>query len=193
MQSALISATFTDWTHVEQRPRAQLQAALGEAGAIASETAAILAMHGVGSPEFSKEVIDCLPEHPYRVPESEIMARKDCRYEAVCVPTLRQTRRLPLYIRRFVYCAEHVSSSASTRPPLAISTTRCTCRWVACRVLRKSTGFQCSINKRAASDSAHQVLDDGNIEVGVHIADVSFFVRPGTALDAEAQLRSTTV
>ena len=57
----------------------------------------------------------------------------------------------------------------------------------------KSTGFQCSMNTRAASDSAHQVLDDGNIEVGVHIADVSFFVRPGTALDAEAQLRSTTV
>jgi exoribonuclease R len=82
MQSALISATFTDWSHLEQRPRAQLQAALGEAGAIASETAAILAMHGVGSPEFSKEVIDCLPEHPYRVPESEIKARKDCRLEA---------------------------------------------------------------------------------------------------------------
>jgi exoribonuclease R len=38
-----------------------------------------------------------------------------------------------------------------------------------------------------------QVLDDGSIEVGVHIADVSFFVRPGTALDAEAKIRSNTV
>ncbi len=38
-----------------------------------------------------------------------------------------------------------------------------------------------------------QVMDDGSIEVGVHIADVSFFVRPDTALDAEAKLRSTTV
>ncbi|KAG7201943.1 hypothetical protein KM043_004648 [Ampulex compressa] len=36
-------------------------------------------------------------------------------------------------------------------------------------------------------------LPNGNLEVGVHIADVSHFVRPGTALDEEAALRSTTV
>jgi exoribonuclease R len=96
MQSALVSATFTDWNHTEQRPRAQLQAALGEAGAIASETAAILAMHGVGSPEFSKDVIDCLPEHPYRVPESEIKARKDCRFGTIIVFSVaRQLTHVP--------------------------------------------------------------------------------------------------
>ncbi len=33
----------------------------------------------------------------------------------------------------------------------------------------------------------------GHIEVGVHIADVSFFVRPGTAIDNEAQERATSV
>ncbi len=36
-------------------------------------------------------------------------------------------------------------------------------------------------------------LDDGNVEVGVHIADVSFFVRPGNALDTEARERATSV
>ncbi|MFZ2983770.1 MAG: VacB/RNase II family 3'-5' exoribonuclease, partial [Minisyncoccia bacterium] len=36
-------------------------------------------------------------------------------------------------------------------------------------------------------------LDDGKIEVGVHIADVSFFVRPGNALDKEAVERATSV
>ena len=36
-------------------------------------------------------------------------------------------------------------------------------------------------------------LEDGNIEVGVHIADVSFFVKPGTNLDKEAIERSTSV
>ena len=36
-------------------------------------------------------------------------------------------------------------------------------------------------------------LDDGGIEVGVHIADVTHFVRPGTALDKEAFARSTSV
>ena len=36
-------------------------------------------------------------------------------------------------------------------------------------------------------------LDNGNFEVGVHIADVSHFVRPNTALDKEAANRGTTV
>ncbi|XP_055551816.1 exosome complex exonuclease RRP44 [Wyeomyia smithii] len=36
-------------------------------------------------------------------------------------------------------------------------------------------------------------LDNGNIEVGVHIADVTHFIKPGTALDKEAGLRATTV
>ncbi len=38
-----------------------------------------------------------------------------------------------------------------------------------------------------------QKLPDGNIEVGVHIADVSFFVAPGTELDTEAIARATSV
>lgn len=36
-------------------------------------------------------------------------------------------------------------------------------------------------------------LDNGRYEVGVHIADVSHFIRPGSALDKEAQHRSTSV
>ena len=38
-----------------------------------------------------------------------------------------------------------------------------------------------------------QKLPDGNIEIGVHIADVSFFVRSGTDLDKEAIARATSV
>ena len=38
-----------------------------------------------------------------------------------------------------------------------------------------------------------KMLDDGFIEVGVHIADVTHFVKPGTALDKEAYDRSTSV
>lgn len=38
-----------------------------------------------------------------------------------------------------------------------------------------------------------ELLENGNVEIGVHIADVSHFVKPGTALDKEAYLRSTSV
>jgi exoribonuclease R len=36
-------------------------------------------------------------------------------------------------------------------------------------------------------------LPDGNYEIGVHIADVSYYVKPGTILDKEAQERGTSV
>ena len=36
-------------------------------------------------------------------------------------------------------------------------------------------------------------LENGNFEVGVHIADVTNFVKPATAMDDEAKLRGTTV
>ncbi|KAJ3015748.1 hypothetical protein HKX48_004403 [Thoreauomyces humboldtii] len=44
-------------------------------------------------------------------------------------------------------------------------------------------------------DDAVSVKDLGNgeYEIGVHIADVAFFVTPGTALDEEARRRATTV
>lgn len=38
-----------------------------------------------------------------------------------------------------------------------------------------------------------KTLPNGNYEIGVHIADVSHFVRPGTAIDDEARKRATSV
>ena len=43
-------------------------------------------------------------------------------------------------------------------------------------------------------DALHcNVMDDGNVEVGVHIADVSYFVKAATALDETARSRATSV
>ena len=43
-------------------------------------------------------------------------------------------------------------------------------------------------------DALHaRALPNGNFEVGVHIADVSHFVKPNNAMDAEACIRGTTV
>ena len=38
-----------------------------------------------------------------------------------------------------------------------------------------------------------KALQNGNSEVGVHIADVSYYVKPGTPVDKEAQARGTSV
>jgi len=55
----------------------------------------------------------------------------------------------------------------------------------------------CSVDPPGCTDiddALHcRELPNGNLEVGVHIADVSHFIRPGTAIDREAALRATTV
>jgi ribonuclease R len=38
-----------------------------------------------------------------------------------------------------------------------------------------------------------RTLDNGNLEIGVHIADVSYYIEPGTSLDTEAFERATSV
>lgn len=52
----------------------------------------------------------------------------------------------------------------------------------------------CTIDPKDAKDFddalSYEELDGGKIRVGVHIADVSYFVRPGSALDREALERS---
>ena len=40
---------------------------------------------------------------------------------------------------------------------------------------------------------SYKVLDNGNYEIGIHIADVSHYLKPGTILDDEAYQRATSV
>ena len=54
-----------------------------------------------------------------------------------------------------------------------------------------------TIDPRDAKDFddalSFQKLDNGNYEIGVHIADVSYYLEPGTILDEEAYNRATSV
>ncbi|OQV16180.1 Exosome complex exonuclease RRP44 [Hypsibius exemplaris] len=67
--------------------------------------------------------------------------------------------------------------------------------------VKKRTDFRhlaiCSVDPPGCTDIDdalhYRVLPNGNIEVGVHIADVTHFVRPGNAMDQEAASRGTTV
>ncbi|CAI9542511.1 unnamed protein product [Staurois parvus] len=57
--------------------------------------------------------------------------------------------------------------------------------------------YVCSVDPPGCTDiddALHcRELENGNLEVGVHIADVSHFIRPGNALDQESSNRGTTV
>lgn len=57
--------------------------------------------------------------------------------------------------------------------------------------------WTCTIDPADAKDFddalSYQVLPNGNTEIGIHIADVSHFVRPGTILDTEARKRAFSV
>ena len=60
--------------------------------------------------------------------------------------------------------------------------------------------YQCEVPRlfslgcQDIDDALHaRTLPNGNFEVGVHIADVSHFVKPNNAMDKEASLRGTTV
>lgn len=63
------------------------------------------------------------------------------------------------------------------------------------RDFRKTLTFTIDPDTAQDFDDAisYQKLENGNIEVGVHIADVTHYVKPGTALDKEAYARSTSV
>lgn len=67
--------------------------------------------------------------------------------------------------------------------------------WIQRRDLRDL--LICSIDPPGCQDiddALHaRLLPNGNYEVGVHIADVSNFVKPNTAMDSEASSRGTTV
>ncbi len=63
------------------------------------------------------------------------------------------------------------------------------------RDFRNTTTFTIDPEDAKDFDDAlsFQRLENGNIEVGIHIADVSHYVRPGSAMDAEALRRSNSV
>jgi len=63
------------------------------------------------------------------------------------------------------------------------------------RDFRKITTFTIDPDTAKDFDDAISVryLDNGHVEVGVHIADVSHYVTPGSALDKEAYERATSV
>ncbi|KAJ3122521.1 hypothetical protein HK098_002782 [Nowakowskiella sp. JEL0407] len=137
----LFLASITSWSAKSAYPIGKVIRVIGEMGNVEVETEAFLAENSITWTEvFKKEVLDCLPQVPWSIPESELKKRLD----------LRKTRIF------------------SIDPPTARDLDDA----VSCEVL----------------DTERNIL-----KIGVHIADVSYFVPMDSALDQEASNRATTV
>eukprot|EP00850_Spirogloea_muscicola_P014999 SM000111S18822 [mRNA] locus=s111:296390:301205:- [translate_table: standard] len=138
LSQTLFAASVDTWSRFSSIPQAVVKHALGQAGEIEAESAAIVYQHKIHSVDFPSAVLACLPPKAWHISNEEVARRKDLRH-----------------LRIF-----------TIDPPTA-----------------RDLDDALSVEK----------LANGNISVGVHIADVSFFVKPGSALDEEARQRSTSV
>ncbi|XP_072264414.1 DIS3-like exonuclease 2 isoform X2 [Pyxicephalus adspersus] len=137
--SILFICRIIAWREDSNFAEGRLMKSLGQAGEIEPETEGILTEYGVDFSDFSKNVLQCLPQSlPWAIPQEEFDRRKDLRKE--CIFTIDPATARDL-----------------------------------------DDALSCKL------------LADGNFEVGVHIADVSYFVREGSAVDLVARERATSV
>lgn len=160
-----------DWPRGQKSPSVGDLQLVGRGGHIPSETVALLDTYGLlsghaarPSAEFPTTLLeDLLPYYGSAPP--------------VALPTQEGARRLLVG-----------SSRNSWRIPDDELARRVDFRESRCV-------FTCDpTSAKDLDDALHAVeLPDGTIEVGVHIADVSYFVKPNSLLDREACRRATTI
>eukprot|EP00850_Spirogloea_muscicola_P005504 SM000025S08399 [mRNA] locus=s25:572247:577087:- [translate_table: standard] len=138
LSQTLFAASVDTWSRSSSIPQAVVKHALGQAGEIEAESAAIVYQHKIHGVDFPPAVLACLPPKAWHISDEEVAMRKDLRH-----------------LRIF-----------TIDPPTA-----------------RDLDDALSVEK----------LANGNISIGVHIADVSYFVKPGSALDEDARHRSTSV
>lgn len=183
----LFAASIERWPAASRFPFGHLSAGLGEAGEIATETAALLAQAGVDDLPFSDDVMDSLQD-----------------FEAQCI-----TVTVPAPSSSIPVADGDGSTSVTAAPTKTVRVWRIPEDELARRRdFRALRIFTCDpTNARDLDDALHvKKLKAGDVacngaapgphddwyEIGVHIADVSFFVRSGTALDNEAAARCTS-
>ena len=180
-----------EWSTTSRFPKISLSRPLGEAGEISAETEALLVQHGFGrrgtDGDFSSDVLECL--EGFRRPTTTSKAGQAGQGSKTDElggngsndnNDSNDAKMLPTEIDG------DDPRTGWTIPPEEIQKRR---------DLRKYRIFSIDPTTAKDLDDALHVtkLDDGRIELGVHIADVSYYVKPGNPLDEEAKIRATTV
>ena len=173
---------------------------VGIAGDIEAETQAILIENGVDQTDFPADVRD-LPAVTGYFPQSRLSRAtpaRICPRARVLLPNAFKTER-----SRVLNLTFGASFSLCPRPQVLDSLPKVDADGVwripdeelaNRRDLRKEQIF--SIDPPTARDLddalSWRPLEKGCCEIGVHIADVTYFMQPGTDLDSIAAKRSTT-
>ncbi|WPT17609.1 DIS3-like exonuclease 2 [Picochlorum sp. SENEW3] len=132
-------ASIIAWNEKDGFPRIKVKSMLGKPGTLETDIQALLKAEKIDDGDlFDEEVLKCLPETPWRIPQNEYSQRRDLR-----------THRI---FSIDPETAKDLDDALSIEP-----------------------------------------LEHGKYRIGVHIADVSYFVETGSKLDEIAQQRSTSV
>lgn len=187
----------------------RLAKTLGQAGEIEPETEGILTEYDVDFSDFSEEVLACLPRNlPWTIPPEELSQRRDLRWDMEADGCGHNLLKSLIDVWHCVVLSR-VGGSVSSPSTLRLHEiwmmpcpVNCFLM-VTCALTPVLAECWCSPDMSLQVGSCRDVFagrsvsavhfHTGNFEVGVHIADVSYFVEEGNSLDVLASQRATSV
>ncbi len=100
-ENSFFVARITKWDQVAHA-LGKLETLLGDSSDVEVRTRGLLIANGVDSSEFDDRVVGCLPDLPFRIPQTELDKRRDFRKE--CVFTIDPSTA------RDLVCNSHIGS-----------------------------------------------------------------------------------
>lgn len=161
--------TIDDWEVGSMYPRGHILSSIGPIGDLEVEIKCLLIDNQIDLDPFSAAALASLPSAgpKWVVPDDQIRVRRDLRFS-------RRVFSVDPPGCQDIDDAFH----AEGKIVLLLPCLGCP----SCISIRYAFSVVCSLS----------VLENGDVEIGVHIADVTHFVKHNSALDLEAQKRGTT-
>ncbi|TDH73525.1 uncharacterized protein CCR75_007034 [Bremia lactucae] len=161
-----LRVVIDSWAIDSLYPNGHYVGVLGPAGSLQTELSALLVDHDVDQSPFCEAALACLPssqECPIDIEGSCVAECSTAKRSTWCKLLNWKVPEHEVLQRRDLRQTHRIFS---VDPP-------------GCQDIDDAMSIRC--------------LPNGNLELGVHIADVSYFVKHGSALDLEGRRRGTTV